>query len=281
MEYLKNYTVKIYKDELLKEETETILYSTFALVPTNIEGEYIWEISLSGYLEPNVFQFYIVFDLSRQNTNILHFQEPINGNFNLCGKIFNIQKFMTMKYDEEKKLLILTLDTRKWDFQIRNKALFFSNYSINSNTNEKCGLEYLSQETNGFTEINGIRPPGELKTLVNSNVLLSTKNVNGDCVLMVKSIRKAGTRVGIHVHKYGGYTLILKGTMTDFVQGMENKTYTNSGYYMPPCTPMAAGNLGEEDVELIDIFIGPPGEPFIEILEPDWPYERIERFPMD
>ena len=35
MEYLKNYTVKIYKDELLKEETETILYSTFALVPTN------------------------------------------------------------------------------------------------------------------------------------------------------------------------------------------------------------------------------------------------------
>lgn len=281
MEYLKNYTVKIYKDELLKEETETILYSTFALVPSNIDGEYIWDISLSGYLEPKVFQFYIVFDLSRQNTNILHFQDPMNGNFNLCGKIFNIQKFMTMKYDEEKKLLILTLDTRKWDFQIRNKTLFFSNYSINSNTNEKCSLEYLSQETNGFTEINGLKPPGELKTLVDSNILLSTKNVNGDCVLMVKSIRKAGTRVGIHVHKYGGYTLILKGTMTDFVQGMENKTYTNSGYYMPPCTPMAAGNLGEEDVELIDIFIGPPGEPFIEILEPDWPYERIERFPID
>ena len=281
MEYLKNYTVKIYKDELLKEETETILYSTFALVPSNIEGEYIWEISLSGYLEPNVFQFYIVFDLSRQNTNILHFQEPINGNFNICGKIFNIQKFITMKYNEDKKLLILTLDTTKWDFQIRNKTLFFSNYSINRNTNEKCSLEYLSQETNGFTEINGLKPPGELKTLVDSNVLLSTKNINGDCVLMVKSIRKAGTRVGIHVHKYGGYTLILKGTMTDFVQGMENKTYTNSGYYMPPCTPMSAGNLGEEDVELIDIFIGPPGEPFIEILEPDWPYERIERFPMD
>lgn len=281
MEYLKNYTVKIYKDELLKEETETILYSTFALVPTNIEGEYIWDISLSGYLEPKILKFYIVFDLSRQNTNILHFQEPINGNFNICGKILNIQKFITMKYDEEKKLLILTVDTTKWDFQIRNKTLFFSNYSINNNTNEKCSLEYLSQETSGFTEINGITPPGELKTLVNSNVLLSTKNVNGDCVLMVKSIRKAGTRVGIHVHKYGGYTLILKGTMTDFVQGKENKTYTNSGYYMPPCTPMSAGNLGEEDVELIDIFIGPPGEPFIEILEPDWPYERIERFPID
>ena len=33
------------------------------------------------------------------------------------------------------------------------------------------------------------------------------------------------------------------------------------------------------DFELIDIFIGPPGEPFIEVLEPDWPFERVLRFP--
>ena len=31
-------------------------------------------------------------------------------------------------------------------------------------------------------------------------------------------------------------------------------------------------------LELIDIFIGPPGEPYIEILEPDWHFERIGRW---
>lgn len=38
---------------------------------------------------------------------------------------------------------------------------------------------------------------------------------------------------------------------------------------MPPFTPMSAANLGEEDVELIDVFIGPPGKPFIEVVERD------------
>ena len=47
---------------------------------------------------------------------------------------------------------------------------------------------------------------------------------------------------------------------------------------MPPCTPMSAANLGDEDVELIDIFIGPPNEEYITILEPDWKYNRIGRF---
>ena len=55
-----------------------------------------------------------------------------------------------------------------------------------------------------------------------------------------------------------------------------NKKYgANTTYYMPPCTPMAAANLGKKDLELIDIFIGKPGEPFIEILEPKWGFKRI------
>ena len=142
-----------------------------------------------------------------------------------------------------------------------------------------CNLLKLSKETNGFTKINGEKPPGILEPLVDSTVLLDIVNSQGQRVKMIKSIRKAGTRVGIHVHKYGGYTLILAGEMTDFVQGIPNKKYgPNSGYYMPPCTPMSAANLGTQDVELIDIFIGEPCEPYIEILEPEWPVDRIGRF---
>ena len=145
--------------------------------------------------------------------------------------------------------------------------------------NKECDLDKLSQETNGFTVINGETPPGKLLPTQNAKVLLDIVNAQGQRVKVVKAIRKAGTRVGIHVHKYGGYTLILKGTMTDFVEGQPNKKYgPNSGYYMPPCTPMSAANLGKEDVELIDIFIGPPGEPYIEILEPKWTFNREARF---
>lgn len=140
-------------------------------------------------------------------------------------------------------------------------------------------IEELSKETNGFTEINGESLPGELLPTQDGKVLLDIVNAYGQRVYIVKAIRKAGTRVGIHVHRYGGYTLILSGEMTDFVQGLPIKKYkANSGYYMPPCVPMSAANLGEEDVELIDIFIGEPCKPFIEILEPDWKFNRIGKF---
>ena len=142
-----------------------------------------------------------------------------------------------------------------------------------------CNIKKLSCETDGFTKINGQTVPGELATLVDSVVLLDICNAAGQRVKIVKSIRKAGTRVGIHVHKYGGYTLILSGEMTDFVQGKPIKKYgPNSGYYMPPCTPMSAANLGDVDVELIDIFIGEPCEPFIEVMEPAWPFDRVGKF---
>ena len=151
--------------------------------------------------------------------------------------------------------------------------------SVNQIINPCCNLKRLGSITDKFTKINGASVPGTMASLVNSVVLLNIVNAQGQRVKIIKSIRKAGTRVGIHVHKYGGYTLILSGEMTDYVQGKPIKKYgANSGYYMPPCTPMSASNLGNEDVVLIDIFIGQPGEPFIEILEPGWQGERVGRF---
>ena len=166
-------------------------------------------------------------------------------------------------------------------FQKSNTSTTFIQLHMNDcECNETiCDLTKLSQETDGFTKINGETLPGTLATLVDSTILLNQKNADGQQVYMVRSTRKAGTRVGIHVHKYGGYTLILSGTMTDFVQGQPVKTYgPNSGYYMPPCTPMSAANLGEEDVELIDIFIGPPCEAFITVVEPEWSFPREGKF---
>ena len=129
------------------------------------------------------------------------------------------------------------------------------------------------------TEINGAVPDGELKPLQSVQSLVPAGLIDsfGREVIIHRGIREAGTRVGIHIHEYGGYTLVLSGTITDFVEGQANSTYhAGQWYYMPPNTPMAAANLGTEDAELIDIFLVPPGQPEITIIEPGWDFNDAD-----
>ena len=129
------------------------------------------------------------------------------------------------------------------------------------------------------TEINGQTLPGEMKALQNVIDLVPPGYIDsfGREVVIHRGIREAGTRVGIHIHEYGGYTLVLSGTITDYVQGMEPMTHgPGDWYYMPPDTPMSAANLGTEDAELIDIFFVPPGQPSITIIEPGWPSDDAD-----
>ena len=123
-----------------------------------------------------------------------------------------------------------------------------------------------------ITMLNGERPPGRLARLVDATTMLDTVDVNGQRIVVEKGTRKAGTRVGIHVHEYGGHTCVLSGEITGFMEGHAPKKWpAGTCYYMPPNMPMAAGNLGTEDVVLIDTFILPPGKPTITILEPGFP----------
>ena len=59
------------------------------------------------------------------------------------------------------------------------------------------------------TEINGAVPGGELKPLQNVESLVPAGLIDsfGREVIIHRGIREAGTRVGIHIHEYGGYTL--------------------------------------------------------------------------
>lgn len=123
-----------------------------------------------------------------------------------------------------------------------------------------------------ITTINGAVPPGELLPLQDTVTMLDTIDANGLRLLITRGTRKAGTRVGIHVHKYGGHTCVLSGEITDFVEGRDPQVYpAGTCYYMPPNTPMSAANLGDQDAILIDTFNLPKGEPAITILEPNWP----------
>ncbi|MFC4172505.1 cupin domain-containing protein [Microvirga sp. GCM10011540] len=122
------------------------------------------------------------------------------------------------------------------------------------------------------TTINGETLPGQLLPLQDVSTMIDTIDANGNRLVVTKGIRKAGTRVGIHVHKHGGHTCVLSGEITGFMEGAKpHKWPAGTCYYMPPNTAMAAANLGEEDATLIDTFSLPPGEPTITILEPDYP----------
>jgi quercetin dioxygenase-like cupin family protein len=122
-----------------------------------------------------------------------------------------------------------------------------------------------------ITKINGETPPGKLQPLINTETMLDTTQSDGNRLLVTKGTRVAGTRVAIHVHQYGGHTCVLKGTITDFVEGKPNGIYpAGTCYYMPANTPMSAANLGTEDALLIDTFVLPFDVPPITIMEPGY-----------
>lgn len=123
-----------------------------------------------------------------------------------------------------------------------------------------------------ITTINGQRPPGRLERLVDVKKMMDTVDVNGNRMLVERGVRKAGTRVAIHVHQYGGHTCVMSGEITDFMEGHPpSKWPAGTCYYMPPNLLMTAANLGTEDAVLIDTFILPPGAPTITIREPGYP----------
>lgn len=121
------------------------------------------------------------------------------------------------------------------------------------------------------TTINGSAVPGIVLPLEDRSTMLDTVEEDGDRVLVIQGIRKAGSRAPIHVHAYGGITCVLAGVATDFVEGHAPMTApAGTCYYMPPNTPMSIANLGTEDVHLMDTFTLPPWAPTITILEPGW-----------
>jgi quercetin dioxygenase-like cupin family protein len=122
------------------------------------------------------------------------------------------------------------------------------------------------------TTINNAPVPGEMLPEQNVSVMLDTIDANGNRLKSSQATRKAGTRVAIHTHEFGGQTCVLSGVITDFVEGHEPMEWpAGTCYYMPPNTLMAAANLGTEDAVLIDTFNQPPDTPLITIREPGWP----------
>lgn len=150
-------------------------------------------------------------------------------------------------------------------------AVLLSGCAAHHEMSHASGVSAAGSELN-VTALNGQRPPGRLERLVDSKTMLDTIDVNGKRMVVEKGVRKAGTRVAIHVHEYGGHTCVMSGEITDFMEGHPpSKWPAGTCYYMPPNMLMTAANLGQEDAVLIDTFILPPQAPTITIREPGYP----------
>lgn len=116
--------------------------------------------------------------------------------------------------------------------------------------------------------INGKELPGLVKGLTDTKTLVDDIRKDGQRVLAVRGTRLPGTRVPIHIHDYSGLTCVFSGEITDFVEGEKDQVFgAGDCYYMPHDTPMSAANLGKEPVILIDIFVLPPGEAPMRVIE--------------
>ena len=125
----------------------------------------------------------------------------------------------------------------------------------------------------GTSQINEMALDGKLLPLQDQTRVID--EIVGDNRLIVNlGTRKAGTRVGIHVHESGGLTFVVSGdgAITDYLEGMENSfNQVGDYYFMPYNTTMSAANLEREDVVLLDIFYFPINKTSITILEEGYP----------
>lgn len=125
----------------------------------------------------------------------------------------------------------------------------------------------------GTSQINEMALDGKLLPLQDQTRVID--EIVGDNRLIVNlGTRKAGTRVGIHVHESGGLTFVVSGdgAITDYLEGMENSfNQVGDYYFMPYNTTMSAANLESEDVVLLDIFYFPINKTPITILEEGYP----------
>ena len=121
--------------------------------------------------------------------------------------------------------------------------------------------------------VNGKEVDGNLLPLIGPSIIVD-QVIDGKRLVANLGTRKAGTRVGVHVHESGGATFVIagKGAITDSVEGYAD-TFNPVGnyYFMPYNTPMSAANLTEDDVVLLDLFFFPVDQTAITILEPDYP----------
>lgn len=175
--YLQEYTVDILDDSENKK-AGSVQYTTVGAISSNEKGKRVWQLNLTGYLEPNVQKYNIVYDFSNVNykEKNIRFENIISGTFNICGQVLDAFKIIGFdySYSDPESTLTIKLDTSKWNFRIKKKIEF--SYCINVDDQTCLSLPY-----NEYIFI----PTGEAENIVCPSILT---NENANVSFNVSSI---------------------------------------------------------------------------------------------
>ena len=171
--YLQKYTVSIF-DEKSLESKGAVQYGTVGAIPSNKIAARVWDIQLTGQLEPNVEKYKIVYDFSNVDYKYkkgISFENTISGTFRICGQIIDASKIMSYEYSDEKSLLSIIINTKKWGFKIRKKALFSYSISVDDSS---CPVFDLTASTSTPipTEADGVALACTEKTITTTAYVL-------------------------------------------------------------------------------------------------------------
>ena len=136
--YLQQYNIHIVDGET-NEPKGNIQYSTVGAIPSNQIQRRVWNLNLTGKLDPNADIYKIVYDFSNVNDkekDIITFENDLSGTFRICGHVMDASRIMTYEYSEKESTLTILINRKKWGFRLRKSTLF--SYNLNLDDTEVC-----------------------------------------------------------------------------------------------------------------------------------------------
>lgn len=115
----------------------SVLYTTVGAIPSNVPKARVWDLNLTGYLQPNVDKYYIVYDFTNVNykdKEEITFENKLSGTFNICGRVLDASKLLDYKFCDAKLTLTIIINARKFDFRLKKEVLFSFAININDTT---------------------------------------------------------------------------------------------------------------------------------------------------
>ena len=134
--YLQQYSVRIVDGET-NEPKGNIQYSTVGAIPSNQIQRRVWNLNLTGKLDPNADIYKIVYDFSNVNLKeLVTFENDLSGTFRICDRVMDASKIMTYEYSEKESTLTILINRKKWGFRLRKSTLF--SYTLEIDDEEVC-----------------------------------------------------------------------------------------------------------------------------------------------
>lgn len=142
--YLQKYSIKIV-DKTENEKYGTVLYTTVGAIPSEEREGRMWQLNLTGLLKPGLGKYFIMYDFT--NSDLIDkrkFGSTVTGIFTVCGRVLESSKMLKVHdgFTNSESLLILELDTAKWDFSLKKESVFSYSLTIDSTPSDNPSLGY-------------------------------------------------------------------------------------------------------------------------------------------